>query len=114
MANDLPFNFPSKLIKPFLPLLELISPARHHSTKAHKTSLTSNETDDVSLLFSVLRWFFFYGFFLLLMKKIYFIWVDPEIIDNSDRDYKWFDSMWRRNLYSNSGDRYIGKLFSLE
>ena len=40
-----------KLIKPFLPLLEKISPARHHSTEAHKTSLSSIETDDVSLLF---------------------------------------------------------------
>ena len=40
-----------KLIKPLLPILEKISPARHHSTAAHKTSLTSIETDDVGLFF---------------------------------------------------------------
>ena len=27
-----------KLVKPFLPLMEKISPARHHSTEAHKTN----------------------------------------------------------------------------
>ena len=40
-----------KLLKPVLPLLELVSPAKHHSTDAHKTSLTSVETDDVGMLF---------------------------------------------------------------
>ena len=36
-----------KIIKPFLPLLEKVSPTKHHSTEAHKTSLSSVETDDV-------------------------------------------------------------------
>ena len=48
-----------KFLKRFLPLMEFISPARHHSTVAHKTSLTSIETDDVSLLFRYLDGFFF-------------------------------------------------------
>ena len=43
-----------KFIKPFLPILEKFSPARHHSTVAHKTSHTSYETDDVSFLFRYL------------------------------------------------------------
>ena len=51
-----------KIIKPILPVLEYISPAKHHSTEAHKTSLSSVETDDVSLLFRFLD-----GFFLALM-----------------------------------------------
>jgi hypothetical protein len=51
-----------KIIKPFLPLLEKISPTRHHSTEAHKTSLDSVETDDASLLFRHLDGFFLYGF----------------------------------------------------
>ena len=54
-----------KCIKPFLPILEKISPARHHSTAAHKTSLTSVETDDVSLLFRYLDGFFLYGLSLI-------------------------------------------------
>ena len=102
-----------KLIKPFLPVLEKISPARHHSTKAHKTSLTSVETDDVSLLFRYLDGFFFYGFFLTFDEEDLFHWVDPKIRNTSARDFAWFDSMWKRNLLYNNGNRYIGKLFSL-
>ena len=102
-----------KLVKPFLPLLEKISPAHHHSTKAHKTSLKSVETDDVSLLFRYLDGFFFYGFFLTFDEEDLFRWVDPKIRNTSARDFAWFDSMWKRNLLQNNGNRYIGKLFSL-
>ncbi|MBT3179482.1 MAG: sulfotransferase [Candidatus Marinimicrobia bacterium] len=102
-----------KLIKPFLPILEFISPARHHSTKAHKTSLTSVETDDVSLLFRYFDGFFLYGFFLTFDEEDLFEWVDPKIRDTSKRDFNWFETMWTRNMISNKGERYIGKLFSL-
>tara|TARA_B100000579_G_C22817906_1_gene848945 strand:- start:938 stop:2020 length:1083 start_codon:yes stop_codon:yes gene_type:complete len=102
-----------KLVKPFLPLMEKVSPARHHSTEAHKTSLTSVETDDVSLLFRYLDGFFLYGFFLTFDDDDLFHWVDPEIRDTSKRDFKWFESTWKRNLISNKSKRYIGKLFSL-
>jgi hypothetical protein len=53
-----------KILKPFLPLLEKLSPAKYHSTEAHQTSLTSVETDDVAVLFRYLDGFFLYGFFL--------------------------------------------------
>ena len=102
-----------KLVKPFLPLMEKISPARHHSTEAHRTSLTSVETDDVSLLFRYLDGFFLYGFFLTFHEKDLFHWVDPNIRNTSKRDFKWFETVWKRNLISNKSDRYIGKLFSL-
>ena len=102
-----------KLVKPFLPLMEKISPARHHSTEAHKTSLTSVETDDVSLLFRYLDGFFLYGFFLTFDDDDLFHWVDPRVRDTSKRDFKWFESTWKRNLISNNSNRYIGKLFSL-
>tara|TARA_Y100000994_G_scaffold107088_1_gene88261 strand:- start:312 stop:1394 length:1083 start_codon:yes stop_codon:yes gene_type:complete len=102
-----------KCIKPFLPILEKISPARHHSTAAHKTSLTSIETDDVSLLFRYLDGFFLYGFFLTFDDEDLFHWVDPNITDRSSRDFSWFESMWKRNILTNKGERYIGKLFSL-
>lgn len=102
-----------KLIKPLLPLLEKISPARHHSTEAHKTNLTSVETDDASLLFRYLDGFFFYGFFLTFDEDDLFHWVDPKIRNTSQRDFAWFESMWKRNLISNGGNQYIGKLFSL-
>ena len=102
-----------KCLKPFLPFLEIISPARYHSTEAHQTSLTSIETDDVSLLFRYLDGFFFYGFFLTFDEEDLFHWVDPKVRDTSVRDFDWFESMWKRNLHSNKKERYIGKLFSL-
>ena len=79
-----------KFIKPFLPILEKFSPARHHSTVAHKTSLTSYETDDVSFLFRYFDGFFVYGFFLTFDDKDLFKWVDPKINDTHKRDFKWF------------------------
>ena len=102
-----------KIIKPILPIMEIISPARHHSTEAHKTSLSSIETDDVSLLFRFFDGFFLYGFFLSFDEDDLFDWVDPKLRDTSKRDFAWFESMWNRNMISNKGDRYIGKLFSL-
>ena len=102
-----------KIIKPILPIMEVISAARHHSTEAHKTSLSSIETDDVSLLFRFFDGFFLYGFFLSFDEDDLFDWVDPKLRDTSKRDFAWFESMWNRNMISNKGDRYIGKLFSL-
>lgn len=102
-----------KILKPFLPIMEFVSPAKHHSTVAHKTSLTSVETDDVSLLFRFFDGFFLYGFFLTFDENDLFDWVDPKIRNTSERDFEWFETMWKRNLTSNMGDQYIGKLFSL-
>ena len=102
-----------KIIKPILPVLEYISPAKHHSTEAHKTSLSSIETDDVSLLFRFLDGFFLYGFFLTFDNKDLFKWVDPKINDTHIRDFNWFESLWKRTLITNNSDRYIAKLFSL-
>tara|TARA_B100000609_G_C17131534_1_gene390498 strand:- start:120 stop:872 length:753 start_codon:yes stop_codon:yes gene_type:complete len=90
-----------------------MSPAKYHSTEAHKTSLDSVETDDVSLLFRYLDGFFLYGFFLTFDEEDLFKWVDPKIRDTSSRDFRWLQKMWSRNTISNRSDRYIGKLFSL-
>ena len=53
-----------KIIKPILPVLEYFSPTKYHSTEAHKTSLSSIETDDASMLFRFFDGFFLYGFIL--------------------------------------------------
>ena len=87
-----------KIIKPILPFLERFSPTKHHSTEAHKTSLNSVETDDASMLFRFFDGFFLYGFILSWLKEDLFDWVDPQKRDNSKRDFKWFESMWKRNL----------------
>ena len=102
-----------KLLKPILPLLEFISPAKHHSTAAHKTSLSSVETDDVGMLFRFFDGFFLYGFFLSWSKKDLFNWVDPEIRDNSIRDFNWLESVWKRVLINSNSDRVVAKLFSV-
>ncbi|SVB55562.1 uncharacterized protein METZ01_LOCUS208416, partial [marine metagenome] len=102
-----------KLIKPLLPILERISPTRHHSTAAHKTSLQSVETDDVSILFRYLDGFFLYGFILAWSEKDVFHWFDPHQRDTSTRDFDWLASLWKRRLISTKKDRIIGKLFSI-
>ena len=102
-----------KIIKPILPILEYFSPTKYHSTEAHKTSLSSIETDDASMLFRFFDGFFLYGFFLTWSNKDLFDWVDPKIRDNSKRDFKWFNSMWKRTLKFHKNDRMIAKLFSV-
>ena len=102
-----------KIIKPFLPMLEKISPTRHHSTDAHKTSLDSVETDDASLMFRYLDGFFLYGFILSWAEKDLFHWVDPNKRDTSMRDFNWFESMWLRVQIASGSDRTVAKLFSI-
>ena len=102
-----------KLLKPILPLLEFISPAKHHSTAAHKTSLSSVETDDVGMLFRFFDGFFLYGFFLSWSEKDLFDWVDPDIRNNSIRDFNWLESVWKRILINSNNDRIVAKLFSV-
>jgi len=102
-----------KIIRPVLPFLERFSPTKHHSTEAHKTSLNSVETDDASMLFRFFDGFFLYGFILSWLEEDLFDWVDPKKRDNSNRDFKWFQSMWKRNLILHKQDRVIAKLFSI-
>ena len=109
--------YPSVLIqnciRPLLPILELISPTRHHSTEAHKTSLRSVETDDASILFRYFDGFFLYGFILSWAEEDLFEWFDPKIRDTSARDFNWLESIWSRVLKQSSNDKIIAKLFSI-
>ena len=63
-----------KIIRPILPLLEKISPAKFHSDEIHKTSLDSLETDDPSLLFRFFDGFFLYAFILSWAKEDLLDW----------------------------------------
>ncbi len=102
-----------KLLRPVLPLLEKISPAKFHSTDAHQTSLTSVETDDVAVLFRYLDGFFLYGFFLSFEDQDMLPAFDPRVRDTSARDFDWLDKLWRRSLVLHETDRNIAKLFSV-
>ena len=89
-----------KLVKPFLPLMEKISPARHHISKIHRTNLTAVETDDPALLFRFFDGFFVYGFFLAWAKNDLKSMFDPSIRDTSNRDFNYLEKIWSRNLIS--------------
>ncbi len=101
-----------KLLRPVLPLLEKISPAKYHSTEAHQTSLSSVETDDVAVLFRYLDGFFLYGFFLSWDDEDRLSWFDPRVRDTSKRDMDWLDKLWRRSLVLHGAERNIAKVFS--
>ena len=102
-----------RIFRPFLPLLEKISPAKFHATKAHDTNLSSVETDDVAVLFRHLDGFFFYGFFLAFDEQDHVLQFDPRVRDTSERDLAWLDSLWRRSLVLHGAERNVAKLFSL-
>lgn len=100
-------------IKPILPLLEIVSPAKYHSTPAHKTSLSSVETDDVGVLFRYFDGFFLYGFFMSFAEEELKEQFDPNARGTNQRDFAWLDELWRRSLVAQEADRQIVKLFSL-
>jgi hypothetical protein len=101
------------ILGPFLPLLEMVSPAKWHSTEAHHTSLSSVETDDVGVLFRHFDGFFLYGFFLSFDDEEMMSAVDPKVRDTSQRDFDWLEQLWTRSLVLHDADRNIAKLFSL-
>src|SRR5215207_2845951 len=76
-----------RILRPLLPLLEKLSPAKFHSTAAHETSLSSVETDDVGMLFRYLDGFFLYGFFLSFEPEDPYLLFDPRMRDTSQRDF---------------------------
>ncbi|MBN2719405.1 MAG: sulfotransferase [Deltaproteobacteria bacterium] len=100
-------------LKPFLPLLEKVSPAKYHASAAHKTSLTGFETDDPGILFRYFDGFFLVGFLLSWSKNDYTDMFDPDIRDTAKRDFGWWAKIWRRILVSEKQDRIVAKLFSL-
>jgi hypothetical protein len=102
-----------RILRPVLPLLEKISPAKFHATEAHATSLSSVETDDVGVLFRYLDGFFLYGFFLSFDDEDLVSTMDPRVRDTTARDFNWLDQLWRRSLVLHNSERNIAKLFSL-
>ena len=102
-----------RILRPVLPILEKLSPAKFHSTEAHQTSLSSVETDDVGVLFRYLDGFFLYGFFLSFDDEDMLPSMDPGIRDTSDRDFAWLEGLWRRSLVLHGAERNIAKLFSV-
>jgi hypothetical protein len=109
--------FPSRVLQwflgPFLPLLERFSPARHHMGAAHQTSLTSIETDDAALLMRYLDGFLWFGFFLAWDEEDHRPAMDPRLRDTSERDFRWWHSIWQRSLARAGGGRIVAKPFTV-
>jgi omega-hydroxy-beta-dihydromenaquinone-9 sulfotransferase len=101
------------MVRPFVPWLERVSPARHHTTVAHDTSLLSVEVDDVSVFFRYFDGFFLYGFLLGWHETDFKDDFDPRVRDTSERDFAWLEALWRRSLVWTGRDRVIAKLFSV-
>ncbi len=106
------------LVRPFIPLLEHISPARFHASKAHPTSLSSVETDDVLSFFRFVDGLFLYGYFLAWDETDHMPILEAELMVHSPRDFNWLRDCLKRNLlwYRRGGgmaDRNVAKLFSM-
>lgn len=101
-----------KALRPLLPLLEKVSPARFHKSEAHDTNLGSIETDDVTVFFRYFDGFFLYGFFGAWADEDVLPMFDPKVRDTSARDFDWIEAVWRRNLVAQGGSRVVAKLFS--
>ncbi len=101
-----------KIIRPFLPLLEKVSPARFHVSAAHETNLSSVETDDVMVFFRYFDGFFLFGFLLAWDDEDRTSMFDPSVRDTSARDFDWIEAVWRRSLVAQDSTRLVAKLFS--
>lgn len=102
-----------RLLRPIMPLLERVSPARFHASAAHQTSLSSAETDDVSLVFRHLDGFFLYGFLLAFDEPDHRDLFDPAFRDTLARDAAWWERIWRRTSLHAPHGRVLAKLFSV-
>lgn len=109
--------FPSvtlrRVLRPLLPLLEVVSPARFHRSAAHHTSLSSEETDDVLVFLRFLDGFFLYGFIWAWADEDLLDAVDPSVRDTFDRDMAWSDRAWRTLALAEGADRVVIKSFTL-
>ena len=102
-----------RLLRPLMPLLRWISPARHHSTVAHETGLDFVETDDVGLFFHHFDGLFLYGFLLAFHDDELRQSFDPQHRDTNTRDFDWWEQVWVRSCIAQGHERAIAKSFSL-
>lgn len=101
-----------KALRPLLPTLEKVSPARFHVSAAHETNLSSVETDDVTVFFRYFDGFFLYGFFAAWDDDDLTPMFDPNTRDTTARDFDWLEAVWRRSLVAQGSTRLVAKLFS--
>lgn len=103
------------VLAPIVHRLEGLSPAKFHVSKAHETSLTSVETDDVLVFFRYVDGLFLYGYFLAWDPDASLDILDPEgyVAQTAERDFGWLKGCIRRNLAWYKQDRAIAKVFTM-
>lgn len=104
-----------KLLSPFVDRMSALSPARHHASEAHETSLHDLETDDVLEFLNFFDGGFLWSYFLAWEDqwgseqcRRYF---DPALRSRSkgDRLFKYLEGCWRRNMHYKGRDRIVVK-----
>lgn len=108
--------FPSpmlqKVLRPLVPVLERISPTRHHDPKIHKTGFMQVETDEAGLFFQQLDGFFLYAFFWALDDEEQLPYFDIRNRNETRRDFAWLSRCWSLNT-NNEVIRPLAKLFGI-
>lgn len=102
-----------KVVRPVLPILEAVGPARLHRTPAHETSLAEEETDDAGVLLHFWDGFFLYAFFLAWADEDLRDHIDPALRGTIERDLAWMDHTLRVSAYAQGADRVLLKSFLL-
>lgn len=103
------------LLRPLIPALARLSPARHYATEAHETGLDEIETDEALFSFRFLDGLFTYLFF--------FAWSADDELGRllrhyapgsaaNDRDLVYYRECLRRLLTVSGKDRFLGKPFT--
>ena len=111
-AQFLPTSSLQSLFRPVLPLIERISPARHHRPDIHTTGMLSIETDEACLFFQQLDGFFLYAFIWALDEQEHLSFFDVEHRDVTKRDFAWLERCWAYST-QDSGLCPVAKLFGL-
>jgi hypothetical protein len=108
--------FPSRtlqfFLRPLLPVVEWVSPLKHHAGVAHDTSLVAIDANDAAMVFRYLDGFLVYAFFLAFAEEELWTLFDPRVRSTDERDFSWLRATWQRDLAGQPEGRPIAKLFS--
>lgn len=104
-----------KVLAPFVNRMSALSPAKHHASEAHDTSLRDLETDDVLEFLNFFDGGFLWSYFLAWEdhwgSEQCLEFFDPELHNRrkTERLFKYLETCWRRNIYAKGRDRIVVK-----
>ncbi len=105
--------FPSQIqqliVRPFLFLMEPLSPTRHHPPEIHKSGLQEVEVDEAGTLIHHFDGFFLYAFLLAHADEELLELVDPQKRPRLKKEWEWYSKLWR----TAEGQVVVAKIFGL-